>query len=440
MMRNVNSPRKWLLGLFFLFLISGCSHSLYMQGSSLAEQGDYDRAIEKYYAAIKANPASAEAWRELGIAYYRKGELTKAEDALKQANIIEPEPLSYLYIGLLSEKQNNLDAAIAAYSTALNLNPKGEMGNTLRQHLDRLANLKLQAEIVNAVKNEKEIDVQSIPSNSIAVVDFDGSSLPPETAPLASGLAEFTAIDLSKVSSLRVVERQKIDALLNELKLAETGVSDPNTAPRMGRILGSRNVVTGNLIGLGKEELRLGGAIVNIAESSAVTTDPSEGKLKGIFKLQKEFVFKIIDNLKIELTQEERDAIQKVPTESYLAFMAYCRGLGYARRGMYKQAAQEFQSAVKLDRGFQLAQNRYQQASMAAKAGPGGELSFSQFEQNVENVARDERGNRGLERRLHYVLSNSGALRNSLLDRASQIPPQVDNYGRVVIGGNLDAK
>lgn len=439
-MQKTNKFKKWLWCPILLLVISGCSHSLYMQGSSLAEQGDYDRAIEKYYAEIKANPASADAWRELGIAYYKKGELIKAEDALKQANIIKPEPLAYLYIGLLSEKQNNIDAAIAAYSTALNLNPKGEIGGTLRQYLERMANLKLQAEIADAVKNEKEIDAQSIPSNTIAVVDFDGSSLPAETAPLASGLAEFTAIDLSKVSALRVVERQKIDALLGELKLAETGVSDPKIAPRVGRILGSRNVVTGNLVGIGKEELRLGGAVVNIAESSAVMTDPSEGKLKGIFKLQKEFVFKIIDNLKIDLTQEERDAIQKVPTESYLAFMAYCRGLGYARRGMYKQAAQEFQSAVKMDRGFQQAQSRYQQASMAAKAGPGGELSFSQFEQSVENEAQGERGNRGLERRLRYVLNNSGALRSSLVDRASQIPPQVDNYGRVVMGGNLDAK
>ena len=37
--------------------------------------------------------------------------------------------------------------------------------------------------------NEDAIDVDTIPTNTIAVYDFDGSSLGPELAPLAVGLA-----------------------------------------------------------------------------------------------------------------------------------------------------------------------------------------------------------------------------------------------------------
>ena len=78
--------------------------------------------------------------------------------------------------------------------------------------------------------------------------------------------------------------------------------------------------------------------------------------MKNFFKVQKDFVFKIIDSLDITLTQAERDAIEEIPTESYLAFMAYCRGLDYKSRGMYRDANDAFQQAADEDNNFDDAQ------------------------------------------------------------------------------------
>ena len=72
------------MGLLLVFL-SACSGSLYNKGRSLVEQGEYDRAIGLFYDEVRSHPASAEAWRELGIAYYKKGEINKAEGAVDRA-------------------------------------------------------------------------------------------------------------------------------------------------------------------------------------------------------------------------------------------------------------------------------------------------------------------------------------------------------------------
>ena len=75
MMRNKTSIVLVLVSLVF----AGCSQSLYMQGRHHLQNQRYDPAIESFYQEISANPTNHEAWRELGVAYYEKGDLTKSE-------------------------------------------------------------------------------------------------------------------------------------------------------------------------------------------------------------------------------------------------------------------------------------------------------------------------------------------------------------------------
>lgn len=422
-----------------LILLAGCSPGIYTQGQRWVEQGEYDRAIDSYYKDIAANPKSAEAWRELGIAFYKKGDLDKAEDAFKQVNNIKPDPTAYLYVGLIYEKREQYDRAIDAYTAALNLKPSGDTKTMVRSHLDNLASQRINREIAAAIASESTIDASSIPSNTIAVVNFDGSHLAPELAPLGNGLAEFTAMDLSKVKSLKVVERTKIDAIIKELKLGSSQYADPVYAPRMGRLLGSRNVVTGTLLGIGDKGIRLDGAVANTVDSSAKVTKTSEGELDKFFRLEKEFVLRIIDNLGITLTAEERDSIQRVPTESYLAFMAYCRGLNYRSRGMYGEARREFHVAAQEDRSFQEAYTQFKAVPKTPPSG-GGQSDFQSFESSVEGQPAKEETEAALGGRLSAVVHNTGAVPD-LSDLNSLISqPVIGNTGIIIIKGDFDVK
>lgn len=339
-----------LFALLAIFLMSSCSTSLLNQGRKLVEQEQYDQAIDIYYQEIATNPENRKTWNELGFAYYKSGDLIKAEEALKNAS--KDESGTFLCQGLVFEARNKSDDALKAFASALSLSPNRKTRALIQSHMNDLIRKSLNREISKALIDEAEIDVASIPENTLAVVNFDGSLLPPETAPLAFGLAEFTSADLSKVKSLKLVERLKIELLFQELKLASSEYSSSENAPRVGRLLGSRNIVTAKLTSAGNDIIRLDGAVVNSVEGSAKTSEPSQAPLHEIFKIQKEFVFSILENLGIELTQAERDSIMQFPTESYLAFLAYSKGLQHASRGDYKSAQVEFNTAVELDNNF----------------------------------------------------------------------------------------
>lgn len=422
-----------------LLLASGCTQSLYMQGRRSADEGRYDEAVDILYRDIQKNPGSYEAWRELGVAYYKKGDLLKAEDALKQANNIQPDARSNLYMGLIFEQRKQYDQAIGAYSSSLNMETDRNTRQMLRSYLNRLIALKIKEDAQKTIADENAIDVASIPDNSIAVVDFDGSHLPQDLAPIAKGLAEFTAGDLSKVAALKVVDRMKLEAILNELKLSSSQYADPATSPRMGRLLGSRNVVTGKVLDIGEGGIRLDGAIVNTVDSATEMTSPTEGKVQSFFAVQKDFVFKIIDSLGIKLTKEERDAIEEVPTESFLAFMAYCRGLDYQSRGMPDAARQEFQTAAGQDKKFMQAAGKLQALA------PGGPTSFEGFESSVTEASEKALEVTGFDATQMSNIINSGFIQNYIdFDRFGYIPfrPPVllDEGVIVIIRGDFDAQ
>jgi len=297
-----------------LILFAGCAPSLFTQGRGMMERGEYGRAADLYSEEIRNNQESAEAWRELGVALYKQGELTRAEEALAQANNIKPTAKANLYLGLIYEKQEMYDKALDAYQISLSLNPKRSVKDQITGRFDYLISKKMKAEVAIAIEQESSIDVGSIPENSIGVIDFDNSQLSAELAPLSKGLAEMTAIDLTKVSSLKVVDRLKIEAILGELKLSGSPYSDPSVGPRLGKLMGSRQIISGVLTGLGEDKIRLDGSIVNTIAGTSNVTESSQGELAKFFQIQKEFVFNIIDSLGIALTIEERNAIQEVPT------------------------------------------------------------------------------------------------------------------------------
>jgi tetratricopeptide (TPR) repeat protein len=424
--------------LLLALLLAGCGQNMYSQGRRFIEDGQYDRAISFYYQQIADSPRNMEAWRELGVAFYKQGNYEKAEDALKQANEIQVDPRSSFYLGLAAEQQGMTDKAINAYRAALAVSPDREMKGLLQAHLDQLLSARVQGQAAAALANEQEISADSIPPNTIAVVDFNGAYVDSSLRPLAVGLAEFTANDLSKVKSLRVVERMKIEAILDEMKMAQSGAVDPASAPRVGRLLGGRNVVTGNLLGIGNQRIRLDGVIVNSVDSTTTQTEPTEEDVQQIFKAQKALVFSIIDDLGIHLTQAERDAIAEVPTESYLALLNFSRGLEYKRAGMMPEAEAAFNDAAAADPGF--GEARAASATVSASISLSGDPTLGGFERAVGGLEEPPTLAFGLDSRLTRTISNTVGGPEGTTRRPVIRPPVVDETATVNVKGDLDGK
>ena len=346
-----------LVSVLFLLasLLFGCAQSLYQKGRQFSESGRYGQAIESFQQELLKHPNSADAWRELGVAYYYNSQPERALAAFNRAQAIEPDARTLLFRGLTFEKLTMWKQAAGSYESALALQPGVTLSGHIRARLERIKRLEY---IQWVLENEASISKDTIPDNTVAVYDFDGAGLEPDLSPLADGLAEFTALSLSKVKSLQVIERMKLHELLQELKLVEQGVVDPRYAPRVGLLLGSHHVVTGWVDSPALKMLRMGGAIINTVDSSEAVPDIEEGQLRHLLKLQVDFVFRILSELGVAPTDDERRAIETLPTESYDAFLAYCRGLQHKRQGQYETAQEEFKEAVSLDESFGQAQEQ----------------------------------------------------------------------------------
>lgn len=95
--------------------------------------------------------------------------------------------------------------------------------------------------------------VAQTPDNrpTVAVLPFVNSAIGAanaELAPLSKGIADLLIVELAQNPSIRVVERENINRLLEEQNLARDGRVDDATAARIGKLLGARHMVTGSFI------------------------------------------------------------------------------------------------------------------------------------------------------------------------------------------------
>ncbi len=278
------------------------------------------------------------------------------------------------YTGTAYEITGDTDNAIEMYRRYNQVSKTSSLRRDLERRLRKLLYAKMQQEVKTAVKNEAAINVQAIQDNSIAVVYFKYMGSDSNLIPLQKGLADLLITDLSKAEKLTVVERLKMQKLLEEMGLGMTGLVDAGSAPRVGKLLGTAKIVNGAYIDLADEQFRIDAGISEI-KTEKFSGRMVSGDLNNIFKLEKDLVFEIIDDAGINLTQEEIDNIRIVPTENLLAFIAYCNGLDYSDRGMMDEAGREFNKAVELDPGFEMAGQKSEQFSdLGAELQPMSEL------------------------------------------------------------------
>ncbi|XP_017339919.1 cilia- and flagella-associated protein 70 isoform X1 [Ictalurus punctatus] len=99
------------------------THPVYLRlGSIYLQKGQYDKAKPTYMHACKCFP-SCLTWLGLGIACYRLGELTEAEDALTEANALNNRnPEVWGYLSLICLKTGRKLEAEQSYKYAVKLN------------------------------------------------------------------------------------------------------------------------------------------------------------------------------------------------------------------------------------------------------------------------------------------------------------------------------
>ena len=188
----------------------------------------------------------------------------------------------------------------------------------------------------------KDLNARTKDKNAkrIAIIYFDNSGGEPSLDKLKKGLADMLITDLSNINMLAIVERDKLESILKEQKLNNSKEFDPNTASKVGKLLGAQIILTGGYFEM-MGSLRLDARFIDVETGKILKADGVDGQTSNFFKIQKQLAWKIINTLDIKLSDGEKKAIELNEKSKALSFEdanLYSQALDYFDKGEKKEA------------------------------------------------------------------------------------------------------
>jgi tetratricopeptide (TPR) repeat protein len=305
----------------------------------------------------------------LARAYYAANRFADARKAL--ALVLRQQPtnrIAQTYLGLTYEGMEQFDSARAIYGRLLATKPSGEVGRLLNGRLTLLARKELHASARASLAHETELSRTPPDPNTVAVFPFRYTGQDSSLRPLERGLAALVVSDLSHVRRLRLVERERLQALLDEMKLAASGRVDPATGARSGHLVGAGQVVQGQFQEAPGTNIRLDATMVRAGDAHVAATGSGRNPLNQLFDLEKSVVFQLLTKTGVPVSPAESIAISERPTKDLQAFLLYSRGLESQDKGDFRAASADFKAAAQRDPTFQAAAQQSQSSDAAQSA------------------------------------------------------------------------
>lgn len=338
-----------------LTLLAGCTAA--MTASEALRSGNDAAAATAYEAQVASDPANWKAREMLGYAYLKGGDAHRAIPEFEKALALEPAAsMCHAYLGWAQLKLDNQEAALEAWR-AFN-DPTRPL---VKQELDRLITL---AEMEQSMKLARQAlaaeargSVVAARDNSYAVFNFAVSGAGADMAPLQKALAAMTISDLAQIKGVSVIERMRMQALLDELRPGARGVADSGTALKAGALLGAEQCVFGSM-SQDEGKLTLAGGVASARQSGLLGSLSLTEETDRFFDLQKQMLARIVEVNKLQLDPEQgRTLLRHHHTLNHAAVIAYGQGLDALDRQDWLAAQEHFAQAATLDPFFTLARN-----------------------------------------------------------------------------------
>jgi len=379
-----------VLGLGISFLV-GCGT---MKADIKMQQESYDEAIPLYREYLSEHPDAFRVRSRLGFAYLRTGRLDEAVEEFEKVLRAEPgDPYALLYLGMAYLNREEIDKAMSIWQGYRNSNqPKVEAEITRLLTLLQIADSQHKAE--EALSKEEELMAIKPDARTIAVCYYDDLSPDKSLSAFQKGLAAMVITDLSKVRSVKVVERIRMQALLEEMKLGQTGIVDETTAPRVGRLIGAENLIRGNLAAGSIQATTSLTSATKGTVKAAITVSVEK---ENFYELSGKIVQGVAEAMNIPLSPEEIRAIGIPQTTNYQAFIYFGQALNALDAGDWAKAKDLFAKAAEEDPLFGMARHGRDACPefWLPNIGELGKLSGSQItekaETSINNAALEQK-------------------------------------------------
>ena len=223
-------------------------------------------------------------------------------------------------------------------------------------------------------KNGHAVPKEDPGVRTLAVMDFRNYAFDDKERwdAMQWGFASMMIEQLSGATDLKLVERENLQYLLDELDLQSSERVDQATAVRMGKLLGAHAMVFGGII-ISGNKMTLSARVVKVETGEILLGESVEGRAKNFYEVLEKLSLKVARSVNSALTETEIGA--RTETKSLDAMQAYAAGLKLAEEGKYYAAYEKYMEALDLDPAYVRAQRRAEGltpilAALAASEGP----------------------------------------------------------------------
>jgi TolB-like protein/DNA-binding SARP family transcriptional activator/Tfp pilus assembly protein PilF len=179
---------------------------------------------------------------------------------------------------------------------------------------------------------------------SIAVLPFENLTGDPDNDYLAAGFHEEVISQLAKVSDVRVIARSSV----LEYK------DNPGGLGEIAEELGVDNILEASVRSQG-DRIRVTVQLIDPVRNDHVWAENYDRERGDLLDVQTDVALRIAENLRADLSLEERARIERVPTKNREAYDYYLRGVTFESYYEFKKAQQMYERAVEIDPEFALA-------------------------------------------------------------------------------------
>lgn len=164
---------------------------------------------------------------------------------------------------------------------------------------------------------------------TIAIFYFGNNSVVDKDKldPLKKGLADMLITELSKVKSLKIIERPRIQSVSIDMNLGEPDFIDKNTSQQIGKLLGAKVLLFGRFSNVFGDKLRIDSRIVTVETGFTIQTEEETGSADHFLTLVKSFAKEICQGLDIRLSKTEEDLFEPAKDGPLNGYLSYGLGL-----------------------------------------------------------------------------------------------------------------
>jgi len=335
------------LVLYSIIFLS-CSGSQYNYGWEQIYSKNYNDAIIIFREQLAKDRANYVSNFGLGVAYYFTNNLDESLRYLEEANSLKltNTEVKY-YIGLCYELKKDYRNAIKYYRYYNDKSLDGKYSPEMEKRLIAAIQLLYQQEAKNLIEDEKNI-AKSLSDSTMAVLTFENRSNDSDYDALEKGFPAMFITDFSHVPKIKVVERLRMQSIIDELNLSKTELVESQTLQRVGHLLRAKNILKGGFIISSDDQMRLDLALISVESGKILAQLDKAGTVNDFYRIEKDLTLEMVDRMGIKISNEVRQKILTIPTESFFEFLEKIKMLDRLEKISPKHA-----SAV-LDESFEL--------------------------------------------------------------------------------------